>query len=65
MKLYYLCPDYGRSAGGVRVVYRHVDLLRSNGYDAFVVHERQGFRDTSFESESTRYRMVQAPTFGS
>ena len=52
MKLYYLCPDYTRNAGGVRVIYRHVDLLRSNGYDAFVVHERQGFRDTSFENET-------------
>lgn len=52
MKLYYLCPDYRPNAGGIRVIYRHVDLLRSNGYDAFVVHERQGFRDTSFESDT-------------
>ena len=52
MKLYYLCPDYSGNAGGIRVIYRHVDLLRSNGYDAFVVHERQGFRDTSFENET-------------
>ena len=52
MKLYYLCPDYRPTAGGIRVIYRHVDLLRSNGYDAFVVHERQGFRDASFESDT-------------
>ena len=52
MKLYYLCPDYGTHAGGVRVIYRHVDLLRRNGYDAFVVHERRGFRETSFANET-------------
>lgn len=51
-KIYYLCPDYGAHAGGVRVIYRHVDLLRRNGYEAFVVHERRGFRDTWFESEA-------------
>ena len=52
MKLYYLCPDYDSHAGGVRVIYRHVDLLRRNGYEAFVVHERRGFRDTWFKSET-------------
>lgn len=52
MKLYYLCPDYDSHAGGVRVIYRHVDLLRRNGYEAFVVHERRGFRDTWFESDT-------------
>lgn len=52
MKLYYLCPDYSGHAGGIRVIYGHVDLLRRNGYEAFVVHERQGFRDTWFENET-------------
>lgn len=52
MTLYYLCPDYRAHAGGVRVIYRHVDLLRRNGYEAFVVHERRGFRDPWFKSET-------------
>ena len=52
MRLYYLCPDYGTHAGGVRVIYRHVDLLRRNGYEAFVVHERRGFRETTFENDT-------------
>jgi len=50
LRLFYLCPDYSSHAGGVRVIYRHVDLLRRNGYEAFVVHERRGFRDTWFEN---------------
>lgn len=52
MRLFYLCPDYGTHAGGVRVIYRHVDLLRRNGYEAFVVHERRGFRETTFANET-------------
>ena len=52
MAIYYLCPDYNTHAGGVRVIYRHVDLLTRNGRKAFVVHERRGFRDTWFENET-------------
>ena len=52
MPIYCLCPDYITHAGGVRVIYRHVDLLRRHGYEAFVVHERRGFRDKWFESET-------------
>src|SRR5215470_2367468 len=52
MALYYLCPDYTSHAGGVRVIYRHVDLLRRNGYEAYVVHERRGFRDEWFENQT-------------
>jgi len=51
-KLLYLCPDYVRPAGGIRVIYRHVDILRRHGYQAFVVHERQGFRCEWFPSDT-------------
>jgi glycosyltransferase involved in cell wall biosynthesis len=52
MRLLYLCPDYGSPSGGIRVIYRHVDVLRRNGYEAFVVHERQGFRCRWFDNET-------------
>jgi glycosyltransferase involved in cell wall biosynthesis len=52
MTIYYLCPDYSSHAGGVRVIYRHVDLLRRNGFEAYVVHERQGFRDPWFDNDT-------------
>ena len=51
-RLLYLCPDYDVPAGGVRVIYRHVEILRTHGYDAHVVHEREGFRCTWFPSDA-------------
>jgi hypothetical protein len=50
--IYYLCSDYDTPAGGIRSIYRHVDILRRNGLEAFVVHERPGFRCTWFENET-------------
>jgi glycosyltransferase involved in cell wall biosynthesis len=52
VRLLYLCPDYIAPSGGIRVIYRHVDILSRNGYDAFVVHEREGFRCTWFENST-------------
>jgi hypothetical protein len=43
VRLFYLCPDYVSPSGGIRVIYRHVDVLRQHGYEAFVVHERKDF----------------------
>jgi glycosyltransferase involved in cell wall biosynthesis len=50
--IYYVCPDHDTPAGGIRGIYRHVDALRRNGFEAFVVHERPGFRCSWFESET-------------
>jgi hypothetical protein len=52
VKLLYLSPDYAAPAGGIRVIYRHVDILRRNGFEAFVVHERRGFRCEWFENDT-------------
>jgi hypothetical protein len=52
MAVYYLCPDHDVPSGGVRVIYRHVDVLRRAGLEAFVVHERRGFRCTWFDNET-------------
>jgi hypothetical protein len=67
MAIYYLCPDHDTPSGGLRSIYRHVDALCRNGLEAFVVHERPGFRLTWFESEtpilswSARGYELQAP----
>ena len=52
MRILYLCPDNPRPAGGVRAIYRHVDILNRNGYDAAVVHERAGFRARWFPNST-------------
>lgn len=52
MPIYYRCPDAHRPVGGVRTIYRHVDILNRHGIRAFVLHERPGFRCTWFKNET-------------
>lgn len=50
--VYFLTPDHGRPAGGIRVIYRHVDILNACGIAARVLHRRPGFRCTWFEHDT-------------
>lgn len=48
--IYYLSPDYDEAAGGIRVLYRHVDALVKTGIQAAVLHSKRGFRCTWFSN---------------
>lgn len=48
----FIVPDYNRPAGGVRVIYRHVDILNAAGIPAVVVHQQKGFRCTWFDHQT-------------
>jgi glycosyltransferase involved in cell wall biosynthesis len=48
--VYFLTPDYLPPSGGVRVIYRHVDILNASGIPAAVVHQRPGFRCRWFDN---------------
>src|SRR5439155_2004537 len=50
--VYYLTPDDNSPRGGVRVNYRHVDLLNAGGIEAAVLHTRTGFRCDWFANET-------------
>lgn len=50
--IYFLTPDFQEPSGGIRVIYRHVDILNSAGTNAFVLHQRRGFRCTWFENQT-------------
>jgi hypothetical protein len=58
--LYFFTPDLPHVLGGVRQTYRHVDVLNANGFDAWVVHRKKGFRVKWFEHE-TRVMYEPAP----
>lgn len=57
--IYYLCPNYPEPSGGIRVVYRHVDLLNQAGRPAAVLHHTDGFRCDWFENTT---RVLGAPS---
>lgn len=50
--IYMFCPDNQTPTGGVKVIYRHVDLLNASGVDAVVVHEEPGFRVEWFDNDT-------------
>ena len=51
-KIALICPDYALPSGGVRVIYRHADILNRAGFEAYVVHGQPGFRCDWFENET-------------
>jgi hypothetical protein len=50
--VYFCAPDFDVPSGGVRVIYRHVDLLVGAGIPARVLHRRPGFRCTWFANHT-------------
>jgi glycosyltransferase involved in cell wall biosynthesis len=53
--VYYLCPDFARASGGIKVIYQHVDQLNAAGIPAAVLHHKTGFSCGWFRHE-TRVR---------
>ena len=52
MTVFYVAPDSDVPSGGVRVIYRHVDILNGHGIPAAVLHCRRGFRCSWFENDT-------------
>src|SRR6476469_3158805 len=50
--VYFLTPDFDEPSGGIRVIYRHVDILNAAGIPAAVLHQRKGFRCRWFENDT-------------
>ncbi len=51
--IYFVCyPDTNVPIGGVKMLYRHVDILNKNGFSAFIMHDDEGFRCNWFENQT-------------
>ena len=51
-KTFVLCPDDVPTSGGIRKLYRLVDVLNANGFPAVIVHQAAGFRCRWFENKT-------------
>lgn len=49
-RILYLCHDNPNPSGGIRTLYRHVEILNSGGFDAYIVHYQTGFQPRWFQS---------------
>jgi hypothetical protein len=47
-RIFFLSPDSNATIGGVKQLYRQVDVLGKYGIDAKILHRRKGFRVTWF-----------------
>lgn len=48
----FLTPDFDVPAGGIKVMYRHVDILNGAGLSAAVMHQRPNFRCSWFVNDT-------------
>ncbi len=52
-RLLFVCyPDTNQPIGGVKQIYRQVELLHRAGWEAYVLQEQRGFRANWFHSEA-------------
>lgn len=55
-RILFLCPDNKNATGGVKQIYRQVDILNKNGYNAHVLHKKIGYKSKFFKNNtSIRY----------
>lgn len=52
MTVYVLAPENNSPSGGIKILYRHADVLNHAGIDAAVLHLKKGFRCTWFENDT-------------
>jgi hypothetical protein len=52
MRLLFICVDVNSPTGGVKQIYRQVDVLNSNGFNAYVLHRHYGFKCTWFNNQT-------------
>lgn len=51
-RIFFLTPHVDRPIGGNKVIYRHVDILNHQGFDAYVLHLKDGFRCSWFKNDT-------------
>jgi hypothetical protein len=50
-KIYFICPDIEKPSGGIKQIYRQVNVLSEAGYDAYILHQKNGFRCHWFDNK--------------
>ncbi len=63
MRIFYLCPDFATPSGGVKRLYTHVEILKENGYDAYIMHYNKGIVLDWFESDAPVMYFSDSPQF--
>lgn len=51
-KIYFICPETKTPIGGIKQLYRQVDILNRNGFNAAILHKKRNFRHKWFENNT-------------
>jgi hypothetical protein len=51
----YFCPDEPVKSAGIRILYRHVEVLQRHSFAAAILHRQPGFRMPDMPAVTTRY----------
>lgn len=51
-RIFYECADFNEPSGGLRRLYRHVEILRKHGLESWVLHHTPGFRPDWFATDA-------------
>lgn len=49
-RVLFVCPDLNKPAGGIKQIYRQVEVLNKHNINAYVLHAKKPFRVTWFEN---------------
>lgn len=50
--IYFITPDINTATGGIKQIYRQVDILNRNQIEASILHENEGFKCTWFANNT-------------
>ena len=51
-RIFYRAWSHNRPTGGQKQMYRHVDILNSAGFEAYIFHHEDGFRVSWFDNDT-------------
>jgi glycosyltransferase involved in cell wall biosynthesis len=51
-RIFYRAYSHNVPTGGQKQMYRHVDILNSSGFDAYIFHDQDGFRLSWFDNDT-------------
>lgn len=51
-RIFFVTPDINSPTGGIKQLYRQVDVLNRNGFDAYILHQKADFKCTWFDNNT-------------
>jgi len=63
MAITYLCPAEKKASGGVKVLYRHSEMLSANGFESYIHHPKYPDFSCGWFSHNVSFRKIKSNRF--